>query len=73
MGMIETLSFLEIVSAGTAELMAGTELLRKFADQNLTLVDAVGLYLMKRHRSKRCWATGRHSGLTGVRLAIDEH
>ena len=71
--MIEDMSFLKIVGAGPLELKGGSALLRKFADQDLTLVDAVGLHLMKEHRSKQCWSTDRHLELTGIRLAIHEY
>jgi hypothetical protein len=61
---------LEVVEVGSEQLAAGTASLRKFSDQDLTLVDAVGLHLMKARRVKSCWSTDRHLGLTGVPLAI---
>jgi hypothetical protein len=45
-------------------------MLRRFADQDLTLVDAVGLHLMRDGGVASCWSTGRHLGLTGTPLAI---
>lgn len=70
LSMIEDMKFLAIASAGTDEIAAATDLLRKFSDQDLTLVDAVGLHVMKTSRVKTCWSTDRHLGLTGVPLAI---
>ena len=70
LAMVEDMTFLEVVEAGPKELAAGTALLRKFSDQDLTLVDAVGLHLMKARSVKSCWSTDRHLGLTGVPLAI---
>jgi predicted nucleic acid-binding protein len=70
LAMIEDMSFLEIVEAGSREIAAGSVLLRKFSDQDLTLVDAVGLHLMKVRNVRTCWSTDRHLGLTGVPLAI---
>lgn len=63
--MIEAMTFLDILPVGPGELRAGTQLLRRFADQDLTLVDAVGLHVMTEHRSPACWSTDFHLGLTG--------
>ena len=49
-----------------------TAIAAKFQDQNLTLVDAHGLAIMKTHALKSCWSTDRHLGLTGVPLATRE-
>jgi predicted nucleic acid-binding protein len=71
--MLEDMRFLKIASAGMTELKAGTELLRRFSDQDLTMVDAVGLHMLKEHGCKSAWSTDFHLGLTGVPLAIHEH
>ena len=71
--MLEDMRFLKIASAGMTELKAGTELLRRFSDQDLTMVDAVGLHILKEHGCKSAWSTDFHLGLTGVPLAIHEH
>jgi predicted nucleic acid-binding protein len=68
--MIEDMKFLEVVAAGAEEMRAGTEFLRRFADQDLTLVDAVGLHVMTECRTAICWSTDFHLGLTGVPLVI---
>ena len=47
-------------------------LLRKFSDQDLTLADAAGLYLMKSRRIRLCWSTDFHLSLTGVSLVIHQ-
>jgi predicted nucleic acid-binding protein len=70
LAMIEDMKFLDVVAIGPGELAAGTTVLRKFADQDLTLVDAVGLHLMTARHTRCCWSTDRHLGLTGVPLAI---
>jgi predicted nucleic acid-binding protein len=72
LAMIEDMTFLEVAAVGAAELKAGTALLRKLADQDLTMVDAVGLHMIKEHRCKSCWSTDRHLGLTGSPLVIHE-
>ena len=72
LAMIEDMRFLRTTSTGPAELKAGTLLLRKFSNQDLTMVDAVGLHMLKEHRCKSCWSTDFHLGLTGVPLAIHE-
>ena len=72
LSMTEDMSFLKVLPVGAAELQAGTKLLRKFSDQDLTMVDAVGLYLLKRHACRTCWSTDRHLGLTGVPLVIHQ-
>jgi predicted nucleic acid-binding protein len=71
--MIEDMRFLKIVSTGPTEITAGTHLLRKFSDQDLTMVDAVGLHLMNGHHCNCCWSTDRHLGLTGIALVIHEY
>ncbi len=71
LAMIEALTPLRVVAVGQRELRGGTELLRKFSDQRLTMTDAVGLYLMGSLKIRSCWATNRHLGLTGVPLAIE--
>ena len=42
----------------------------RFADQNLTLADAVGLHLLRGGAIASCWSTDRHRGVAGVPLAI---
>jgi predicted nucleic acid-binding protein len=70
--MIEEMPFLEVMAIAARELRAGTEILRRFTDQDLTLVDAVGLHVMAERRAATCWSTDFHLGLTGVPLVIHE-
>jgi len=71
--MIEEMDFLQIFTIGREEVRHAAVFLRKFSDQNLTLVDALGLYVIKRQRIRSCWSTDRHLGLTGARLVIHAH
>lgn len=73
LALIEDIVPLNVVAVGTIELTGATRLLRKFSDQDLTLVDAAGLLLMRTQRVKKCWSTDFHLGLTGVPLVINEH
>lgn len=68
--MIEMMAPLRVVSVGIDGAEAGTEILRSFPDQRLTLVDAFGLHLMEEHGVTSCWSTDIHLGLTGVPLVI---
>jgi predicted nucleic acid-binding protein len=70
MAMIEAMKPLRILPVGRTEQSAATGLLRRHPDQNLTLTDAVGLYVMREHRIASCWSTDRHLGITGVPLVI---
>lgn len=71
--MLEEMRFLRVVSVGRRDLRAAFGLLRRFSDQDLTVVDAVGLYLMKELRLGSCWSTDFHLGLTGVPLVVHQH
>jgi hypothetical protein len=70
--MIEEMTPLQIVPAGPKELASGTAVLRRFADQELTLTDAVGLWLMKQKKLAVCWSTDFHLGLTAVPLVTQQ-
>ena len=71
--MIEEMRFLEIMRTGQRELYAAIVILRKFSDQDLTLVDATGLALMSARRIRSCWSTDFHLGLTGIPLIVHAH
>ena len=71
--MIEDMKPLEVAAVGATEQVAAGKLLRRYSDQDLTLTDAAGLYLMNRHKIRSCWSTDFHLGLTGVPLVIDIH
>lgn len=73
---VQFLNFLDVLPALTVqafdsgELVKVSQLVKKYADQKLTLADAHGLAVMRERRTASCWSTDRHLGLTGVRLAI---
>lgn len=73
LAMIEDMTPLNMVPVGRDEQFGATLILRKFSDQNLTLTDALGLYIMNREKVKQCWSTDFHLGLTGISLVINEH
>lgn len=52
------------------ELTRTGRLVKKFADQRLTLADGHGLVIMGERRCGVCWSTDRHLSLTGIGLAI---
>ena len=70
--LLEVLPSLSIQSVGRTEQSSAAILLRKFSDQDLTLVDAVGLHLIQQKRLASCWSTDFHLGLTGVPLVINQ-
>ena len=72
MAMIEDMEPLRTLGVSGDEIEAGTRLLRRFSDQDLTLTDAVGLHVMKSRRTRMCWSTDFHLGLTGVPLVVNE-
>ena len=71
--MIEDMSPLHVLQVGLAEQAGGAGMLRRFSDQDLTLTDGVGLFLMELHRVRTCWSTDFHLGLSGVSLVINEN
>ncbi len=73
LGMLEAMQPLRVLSVDARELGEATQLLRRFADQDLTLADAVGLHVMEARSVQSCWSTDFHLGLTGVPLVIHEH
>ena len=70
LNFLEQLSNLTVIGFGASELSETTVVLKKFADQNLTLADAHGLVVMKQRSIGSCWSTDRHLGLTGVALVV---
>jgi predicted nucleic acid-binding protein len=68
--MIEDMRPLKLIGFGAKEFGGAVALLRQFSDQQLTIVDAAGLYLMRVRKLSVCWSTDFHLGLTGVPLAI---
>lgn len=70
--MTEAMTPLHIVSVGASEQRGAAAALRKFSDQDLTLADALGLFLMRERGAGVCWSTDFHLGLTGVPLVTKE-
>lgn len=73
LSLVDDLTPLVLTPVGVDEHEGGVRLLRKFADQDLSLTDAVGLHVMAVQRIAACWSTDRHLALTGASLAIDEY
>jgi len=71
LSMIEAMVPLTVLPVGPVELDAGYSILRRFADQNLTLTDAVGLHLMASQPIANCWSTDRHLGISGIPVIIN--
>jgi predicted nucleic acid-binding protein len=69
---IDALPSLTIRNFDAAELRKAGSIVKRYADQNLTLADAHGLAIMREQRIGCCWSTDRHLGLDGVRLVISE-
>lgn len=71
LAMVESMP-IKLIAVGKKEMTAGAAVLRRFSDQGLTLVDAVGLHLMTARRIRSCWSTDFHLSLTGASLLIHE-
>jgi predicted nucleic acid-binding protein len=67
---IDALPELTIRSFDASELAKAGRIVKKFADQNLTLTDAHGLSIMRELRIGCCWSTDRHLRLDGVPLVM---
>ncbi len=70
LSFIEELKSLEIIEVGKKLLADGAKILRRFSDQDLTLADACGLFIMGKQKIRQCWSTDFHLGLTGISLII---
>jgi len=68
LAMIEAMTPLDVLTVGSDEQRAGTQLLRRFSDQDLTLADAVGLHVCATRNVASVWSTDFHLGLTGAPL-----
>jgi hypothetical protein len=73
MSMLEDMKPLKTLAVGQREQKAAHRILAEFSDQDLTLADAVGLYLLESRKMQSCWSTDFHLGLTGVPLVIHQH
>jgi len=70
LALIDELPTLRVLAFDTQALVSAGRLIRKFADQKLTLADAHGLALMRDSHIAICWSTDRHLALTGAALVI---
>jgi predicted nucleic acid-binding protein len=70
LAFIDALPKLTIQPFDVDELRETAVLVKKFADQKLTLADAHGLAIMKDRGTSTCWSTDRHLGLTNVPLVV---
>jgi predicted nucleic acid-binding protein len=68
LNFINDLSVLAIQSFDRKALAKTSRLVKRFADQTLTLADAHGLVLINERGISICWSTDRHLGLTGATL-----
>lgn len=70
LNFLEALTVLVVQPFGTEELLKAARMVKKFADQSLTLTEAHGLVLIQERRISTCWSTDRHLALTGATLVI---
>lgn len=69
LNFIEALKPLEILSVDKKLLNTAIELIKKYSDQKLTLVDTTGIALMKQEKIVSCWSTDSHLTLGGAKSA----
>jgi predicted nucleic acid-binding protein len=69
LNFIDDLTVLTIRRFDREQLTKTARLVKKFADQSLTLADAHGLVMMNERHIANCWSTDRHLALTGAKLA----
>jgi predicted nucleic acid-binding protein len=70
LAFIDALPGLTIKGFDAAELAKTALVVKKFADQGLTLADAHGLAIMRELRIGCCWSTDLHLGLEGAGLVV---
>ena len=70
LAFIETLPAITVRGFDGPQITTAARVVKKFADQNLTLADAHGLAVMKELRIGLCWSTDRHLSLDGVPLVV---
>lgn len=73
LAMIEIMKPLRVLGTTPKDQAAASKLLRDFSDQDLTMVDAVGLHMMVEKNVPYCWSTDHHLGLTGIPLIVHQH
>jgi predicted nucleic acid-binding protein len=70
LNFIQELTPLSIVPFGQEDVDKVSGIVKKLADQKVTLADTHGLVIMRDRRIKFCWSTDRHLGPTGVRFVM---
>jgi predicted nucleic acid-binding protein len=70
LAFIDALPKLIIQPFNAAELAKASRVVKKFADQKLTLADSHGLSIMSDRRIALCWSTDWHLRLGGAALVI---
>lgn len=70
LAFIEALPNLTIRGFEASDLAGVTRIIKKFADQKLTLADAHGLAIMRERHVGFCWSTDRRLGLDGANLVV---
>jgi predicted nucleic acid-binding protein len=70
LAFIDSLPSLTVSEFDASGLTESTRVVKKYSDQDLTLVDAHGLAIMWELRITCCWSTDRRLGLGGARLVI---
>jgi predicted nucleic acid-binding protein len=70
LAFLDALPALRILRFGAEELAVAAGIVKKFADQKITLADSHGLVILRERRIATCWSTDRHLTLTGASLVI---
>jgi predicted nucleic acid-binding protein len=70
LNFIDALAVLNIEEFDTQALKSAGTLVKKYADQDLTLAAAHGLALMTARRIRTCWSSDRHLTLGGASLVV---
>jgi len=70
LAFLDSLPMLKVLSFGKEEISSTARLVKKYADQKLTLADSHGLVIMHERRIANCWSTDRHLGLGGAILVL---
>jgi len=72
LAMIDDMTPLNVLNVGKTEYAGGVRMIRRFSDQDLSLADGLGLFLMGERHPTSCWSTDFHLGLTGVPLVTNQ-
>ena len=70
LSVVDEMRPLRVLSLVPKDVSEATEVLRRYQDQDLTLVDALGLRVMAERRISACWSTDVHLSLDGAHLVI---